>query len=74
MRYGRENVMKGKSYTGKKGQVVGKESGKDTSEREKSGKEGKVSKGKSQEWKKVKKGKGHEGNGSIWERSKRDWK
>jgi hypothetical protein len=51
-RYRRENVMKGKSYTGKKGQVVGKESGKETSEREKSGREGKVSKQKSHNGKK----------------------
>jgi hypothetical protein len=42
MRYGRENVMKGKSYTGKKGQVVGKESGKEILEREKSGRKGKL--------------------------------
>ncbi len=52
MRYGRENVMKGKSYTGKKGQLVGKESGKETSEREKYGREGKVSKRKSHKGKK----------------------
>jgi hypothetical protein len=55
--------MKGKSFTEKKGQVVGKESVKETSERKKSGREGNVRKqkkvitGNSKEWKKVKRGK-----------------
>ncbi len=42
----REKVMKGKSYTGKKGQVERKNPGTEISGKEKSGKEEKVSKGK----------------------------
>ncbi len=53
--------MKGKSYTGKTGQVVGKESWKETSEREKSGREGKASKQKSHKGKKKGMEKGQEG-------------